>query len=89
MGMAMGMAMAMKMAMVRTPPHRLPPHRLPDHWLPPAAVTGGSSLVVYLSNQLRRYSCERMKFDGFELVPCHSSLNRSMAVVIFLTFSAM
>lgn len=66
-------------------PGRRRPHYLPGNYRfwSGSAVTVVSSAVVYFSNQLRRYSCERMKFDGLELVPCHSSLKRNMTVGTF------
>ena len=44
--------------------------------------------LAYFWNHSRRYSCVRRKFEGFELVPCHSSLKRIIAVGTFRTLSA-
>ena len=40
------------------------------------------------SNQLRMYSCVRRKLDGVDDVPCHSLLNRIIAVGTFRNLSA-
>src|SRR5690606_4247813 len=48
-----------------------------------------SSLRAKRSNQLRRYNCVLMKFDGRDVVPCHSSRNRIIAVGTCRIFSAM
>src|SRR5207247_8732911 len=44
---------------------------------------------LYLSNQYRRYNCVRRKLDGVDVVPCHSLLNRTIAVGTFRSFSAL
>lgn len=40
-------------------------------------------------NQCRRYAWVRRKFDGLLLVPCHSSLNRTIAVGTFRSLSPL
>ncbi len=54
----------------------------------PAQLTAVCAFVLHLSNQLFKYSCVLKKLDGFELVPCHSSLNRIIAVGTLRILSA-